>query len=229
MKKLLAAFGAASFVVAATPAFGHVTVKPNEAIAGGFQTFVVQVPNESEDASTTKVEVEFPPVFASVSFQDKEGWTRNVRMVDFEEPVEAFGEEITRGVGSVVWKGGEIEPGEFETFAFSVGPVPEGELVFPALQTYDDGEVVRWIGPADADRPAAHVNGIDLGAEEGQGELAVLAEVAAGGDAAAAPEEVDVTADADDGGSGVILGWIGIGLGAIALVVALTRKKSPAS
>src|SRR5918992_1428397 len=95
-----------------------------------------------------------------------------------DAPIEAFGEEVTEGTGTVTWSGGRIEPGEFETFAFSAGPVPEGEMSFPALQTYDSGEVVRWTGPPDAEEPAARVNLFDLGTEEGQGELAVLAELA---------------------------------------------------
>lgn len=227
MRSRTAAFGAACIVVlGAAPALAHVTVKPSEAIAGGFQTFVVQVPNERDDASTVKVQVEFPPVFASVSFQDKEGWKRKVKTVQFDEPIEAFGEEVTEGVGQVTWSGGEIEPGEFETFAFSVGPLPEGEIVFPALQTYDSGEVVRWIGPADADAPAAHVNAIDLGLEEGQGELSAIAAMGSGTEHAA-PEETAGGAEEGDGdGPGVLLGSIGIGLGALALVVAMTKKKT---
>ena len=31
---------------------------------------------------------------------------------------------------------------------------PGTSLTFKALQTYDDGEVVRWIGAPDADEPA---------------------------------------------------------------------------
>ena len=68
--------------------------------------------------------------------------------------IEAFGEEVTEGVGTVTFSGGEVEPGEFVRFPFSVGPVPAGEIEVKAIQTYDSGEVVRWIGPADGDEPA---------------------------------------------------------------------------
>lgn len=106
-----------------------------------------------------------------------EGWRREVTTVDFDEPIEAFGEEVTEGTGTVTWSGGRIEPGEFETFAFSAGPVPEGDMEFKAIQTYDSGEVVRWIGPADAEQPAAHVKGLDLGLEEGEGELSAMTDL----------------------------------------------------
>ena len=34
---------------------------------------------------------------------------------------------------------------------------PGKALTFKALQTYSNGEVVRWIGPPDADEPAPQV------------------------------------------------------------------------
>ncbi len=221
MRKALVIAGAAAIVaLSAGPALAHVTVRPNEGLAGGFQSFVVSVPNERDNASTIKVEVEFPPV-ASVSFQDVAGWDRKVEMVEFDEPIEAFGEEITEGVGSVTWSGGEVEPGEFMTFPFSVGPLPSGELEFPALQTYDNGEVVRWIGPPDADEPAAVVNAIDLGLEEGQGQLAALADIRA--------ELGALRADLDHAGSDdntPLLSMVAAGVAVLALIVALIRKRA---
>ena len=74
MRKLFVVAAALSAALSVTPAWAHVTVQPNEAIAGGFQTFFIQVPNERDDESTTEIEVEFPPVFASISFGDVEGW-----------------------------------------------------------------------------------------------------------------------------------------------------------
>ena len=46
-----AALGAVALI--APPAAAHVTVQPNEAVAGSFSRFVVRVPNERDDASTT--------------------------------------------------------------------------------------------------------------------------------------------------------------------------------
>ena len=50
-----------------------------------------------------------------------------------------------------------IQPGQFRDFGLSVGMPDEAagtELEFPSLQTYDNGDVVRWIGPADSEEPA---------------------------------------------------------------------------
>jgi uncharacterized protein YcnI len=220
MRKLItAAVAAVGVVVFATPALAHVTVQPNEAIVGSFSRFVVRVPNERDDASTTKVTLELPPL-AFVSFEPKDGWKRTQETVEFDEPLEVFGEEVTEGVGEVTWSGGEVAPGEFQEFGFSAR-MPDGEetLTFNAIQTYSSGEVVEWTGAPDSETPAAQLNVFDIGAEEGEGQLAVLARVAAdeGGETEAADD-----AEEDEGSDslGLILGGVGIALGLIAIVMA---------
>lgn len=220
MKKIIAGTSGGFLLAIMLPgiASAHVTVKPNEVVAGGFQTFFVQVPNERDNASTTKVEIEFPHAFASVSFQPKPGWKRTVKMVEFDEPIEAFGDQVTEGVGTVTWSGGEIAPGEFETFYFSAGVVPEGDLVFPALQTYSSGQVVRWIGPPDSDEPSPVVRAIDLGLAEGQGELSAIAAVSD----QAGPADDAADDEADDDGAPV-LEYLALATAVLALIVSLTR------
>jgi uncharacterized protein YcnI len=206
------------------PALAHVTVQPEEAVVGTFSRFVVRVPNERDDASTTAVQVQLPPL-AFVSFEDTPGWERTVEMTTLDEPLEVFGEQLTEVVGTVTWQGGAIEPGEFAEFGFSARlPDEPGTLEFPAVQTYDSGEVVRWIGPPDSEEPAALVDVVDLGAEEGQGELAVLAELNSGSHT----EETASDSDDDDGSStlALVLGALGTGLGAVALIVSLSRRRA---
>jgi uncharacterized protein YcnI len=161
-------------LLVSVPALAHVTVQPNEAATGSFSRFVVRVPNERDDANTTRVEVQLPPL-AFVSFQPKAGWERTVTMRTLDEPMEVFGEELTEVVGTVVWEGGSIAPGEFEEFGFSARmPEDVNVLEFPAVQTYDSGEEVRWVGPEDSEQPAAVVRTVALAGEE-EGELAALA------------------------------------------------------
>ena len=63
----------------------------------------------------------------------------------------------------ITWTGdgeqGLVPPGAFQDFGLSVlTPDAEGEtLTFKALQTYEGGEVVRWIGAPDAEEPAPTV------------------------------------------------------------------------
>jgi periplasmic copper chaperone A len=231
MRKIAAALaGLAIGVGISGSALAHVTVQPTEAPVGSFSRFVVRVPNERPDAATSEVEVRFPEILTSVSFQPKEGWKRSVKMKQLDEPIEVFGEEIDEVVGSVTWSGGAIEPGEFDEFGFSARvPDAETQLEFPALQTYDSGEVVRWIGPPDSEQPAALVAAIDLGIDgEAEGTLAMTAELQGEIDGLEAQLASDGSSlgNSDDSDLGVILGSIGIALGALALVVSFLARRS---
>jgi uncharacterized protein YcnI len=212
------AVGGAVLAVAA-PALAHITVQPPEAVVASFSRFVVQVPNERDDANTIRVQVQLPPL-AFVSFQDTPGWDRTVEMETPDEPLEVFGEQITEVVGTVTWEGGEIQPGEFEEFEFSAR-MPEGttQLEFPAIQTYDSGEVVRWIGPPDSEQPAPLVQVLDIGAAEAEGELAVLARLTR--------QEAQASEDGNpNGGLGTIAAWIALGLSVVAVIISLTRRRA---
>lgn len=135
-------------VVTATPSLAHVTVHPSEVTEGSFATLTFRVPNESDTASTTSLEIVLPEgaPFRSVSVKPTPGWSVTV---------DRDGDTL-RGI---TWEGDEIAPGEFQEFDISVAPVPEVEVLeFKAVQTYSDGEVVRWIDPViegeEADHPA---------------------------------------------------------------------------
>jgi uncharacterized protein YcnI len=229
MKKRFLAGTVLALLSLSSVAHAHVTVQPSEAPAGSFFAFVVRVPNEREDAATTEVTVRFPEVFASVSFQPKPGWQREVSIKKLKAPITIGDAEVDELVGSVTWTGGEIQPGEFDEFGFSVRvPDEPGEIEFKAIQTYSNGEVVEWTGPADAEEPAARVTAVALPAEEGQGQLAVLAAVTEEVDAMSGhqPAADDVEDDDAETNTGVVLGGIGTGLGALALIVALTKKRA---
>jgi uncharacterized protein YcnI len=135
-------------VAVAAPAWAHVTIRPKSAERGSFDILSFSVPNESDTASTTQLEVTFPtdrPI-AFVSIQPKPGWTYTVEKTTLPKPVKAEGGEITEAVSKITWSGGEIKPGEFDLFTVSAGPLPTKgkQLLFPAAQTYSDGEVVNW-------------------------------------------------------------------------------------
>ena len=77
MKKFIAlAAVAAGLLGVAAPAMAHVTLQPTEAPADGFTRLSVRVPNERDDASTTKVRVQFPPGFYSISYEPVDGLER---------------------------------------------------------------------------------------------------------------------------------------------------------
>ena len=159
MKKppLLLVLAGALLVVPAASA--HVTVNPNTVPVDSFSRFAVRVPNETPDADTTKLVLKLPASLSFVSFQPKPGWTRNVTTVKLAKPVtNDEGETVTERIDTVTWEGGKIAPSEFDEFGLSAKvPNEETTLVFPATQTYSNGEVVRWIGAPDSDTPAPRV------------------------------------------------------------------------
>lgn len=233
MRKLITALGSALMVLmVASPTLAHVTIQPEEAPAAAFFRFVVRVPNERDDANTIKVEVQFPETLAFVSFQPKDGWERGVTMKTLDEPIEVFGNEITEVIDTVTWEaaGPPIRPGEFDEFGFSARvPEEEGEVAFPSIQTYSSGEVVQWIGPPDSDEPAPIVQVVNLGTEEGEGELSVLARLnQSGGEAAGAGgDEAQVAGrQATDGEGTSPITWAALIVAVLALaasIFALTK------
>src|SRR6476661_10301991 len=135
------ALACAAVVTMAAPAFAHVSVNPKTATQGGFQTLTFQVPNETDDAISTGIDVQLPPdhPFSSVSVQPKAGWTYEATKTPLPTPVtNDDGQQVTDYVSEVKWTGGQIKPGEFDTFAVSVGTLPEDadSLAFPTIQHY---------------------------------------------------------------------------------------------
>jgi MYXO-CTERM domain-containing protein len=159
----------AAVLALAPAAAAHVTLNPPEWEAGGFARFAIRVPNEQDAAATTRITVKFPEQILSASFQPIEGWRREVKMVELDEPIEIEGEQVAERIDTVTWSGGRIEPGEFEEFgvSFQTPEEPGSELAFPAVQRYSDGDVVRWIGPPDSEEPAPVVAILEPAAEEG--------------------------------------------------------------
>ncbi|MEU7952223.1 YcnI family protein [Micromonospora chalcea] len=217
----------------AGPASAHVTINPAEGKQGGYGRFAFRVPNESDTASTVKVEVNLPenaPV-GSVSTMPVPGWTVAVEKRKVDPPIEVHGSQLTEAVSKLTFTAapnGGVKPGEFQEFPVSMGPLPQVDtMVFKVLQTYSDGNVSRWI-----EEPTP-------GAEEPENPAPVLKLAAAEnapaspGASASAPAAADD--DDDDAGSGaatalgvagLVAGLAGLVLGGLAF--ARTRREPAA-
>jgi periplasmic copper chaperone A len=169
---------AVSVLLLSGTAAAHVSVQPQgEAAKGGYATVSFKVPNERDNASTVKLEVSMPAghPLASVLPQPVPGWKVEVTRAKLVKPLEVHGRKITEAVARVTWTadGGKIGPGQFQQFPLSIGQLPENadRLVFKAVQTYDNKEVVRWIeepreGGAEPSSPAPV---LELSAPAGDG------------------------------------------------------------
>ncbi|GAB2575537.1 YcnI family protein [Streptomyces capparidis] len=229
------ALAGTAVLLLAGPAAAHVTVQPEEVEQGGYSKIVFKVPNERDNAGTTKIEVSLPAdhPLASVSTQPVPGWKAEVTRSKLAKPLEVHGEQVTEAVTKITWSGGTIKPGEFQEFPVSVGPLPEDtdRLVFKALQTYQGGEVVRWIeepkeGEAEPDTPAPVLK-LVKGEDDGHGDAAEptdsAAEEASDGaeDNGGSEQAADSGSDSDSsdgtaralGITGIVVGVVGAGIG----------------
>jgi len=221
MRNTLLASAALAAALLAAPAVAeaHVTLQPEQAPAGGFVRLDVRVPNERDDANTTKVDVKFPPGFAEASYQKVPGWGVKVTKAKLAKPIQTDDGAVTEGVSRITWTADStadgIPPGAFQDFGLSVQvPGKAGDtLTFKALQTYSNGTVVRWIGPAGSDTPAPTV------------------QVTAAGGAAGAPAATATPAKASDGASnGLAITALIVGaLGLITGVAALSSRRGAAA
>ncbi|MFI9170541.1 YcnI family protein [Streptomyces lincolnensis] len=227
------AVAATAVVVLSSPAFAHVTVQPEGAAAkGGYAVVDFKVPNERDDASTTKLEVNFPTdhPLASVMPEPVPGWKIEITKSKLAKPVEAHGKQLTEAVTKVTWTadGKGIEPGYFEKFPVSVGALPEDTdtLVFKALQTYSNKEVVRWIeeqkkGDEEPENPAPVLE-LAAASEDGHHGSSATDEAADPASAKNASASTAAPADSSDttarvlGVVGIVVGVVGVAYGVLA-------------
>lgn len=177
------------------PALAHVDVLPTEVPLGEALEFTVRVPNERE-VPTTRVEVEFPAQITVYSFATPpSGWTAR--------PVVGTDNRI-RGV---VYSGGRIGVDRYADFTMLGTPFESGAASWLTRQTYADGTVKPWTGPAEEPGSVAAESG-----PSEPGPAAVVTVVEPG-------QPVAPTASADEGsGAAIWLGVIAIAVSALALL-----------
>ncbi|MFG2384618.1 YcnI family copper-binding membrane protein [Streptomyces avermitilis] len=231
---------ASAVLVLSVPAFAHVSVQPEgEAAKGGYATVNFKVPNERDDASTTKLEVSFPAdhPLASVMPQPIDGWSVKVTKSKLAKPLTLHGEKIDEAVSKVTWTatGKGVEPGFFQKFPLSIGALPEDtdELVFKALQTYDNKEVVRWIEPQKEgqEEPENPAPALALSAASADGHHgSSTAEDASDTSKAAADSSTEASSADSSDTTARVLGIVGIvvGVAGVAYGVLAGRRRTSA-
>jgi uncharacterized protein len=136
-----------------------------------------------------------------------------VKKTKLAEPITTDeGDKLTEQVSQVTWTGGKIAPGEFQDFPVSlqIPDKPGTTLTFKAVQTYDNGKVVRWIGPPDSEEPAPQVK---VTAADAADTASTTSTSSSGGD-----DESDTLAII-----ALVVGGLGLLAGGVAL---LTRRRA---
>lgn len=163
--------------VLAGPAAAHVTVSAPGATSGGSdQQITFRVPVE-EKAHTTKVTIEFP-TNTPIGFLDVvpvPGWTDTEQTTKLKKPIKTDDGSIDTAVSQVTWTAtsGGLKPGEVGLFNVVAGQLPDTkQLVFRALQTYSNGDVVKWTetaAPGSNAEPEHPAPTLDLTADSAGG------------------------------------------------------------
>ena len=231
-KRFLLASALVGLIVCAlaVPASAHVTVDPPSAPKGGTVKLSFLVPNE-ESSKVTGIAISFPtppqsPI-PSVSVEAKPGWTVQVTTLTLTKPIVTDDGDITNVVSQIAWKaktGADgIDKGQFGEFTIDADGLPStgSQVVFKAIQTYANGDVVRWIDPVTPGGPAAdHPTPILELTNPAGGGTPTTGAPSSGVAAAATASTKDDSARA--------LGIVAVVLGAVALLFAtgaLMRKR----
>lgn len=138
---------------AMTPAVAHVTVHSDEPTRGASDAAVIfRTPNEEDHAATVKLQVFFPTEhpLLDVLVEPHHGWRATTKVDDLAKPVTTDDGKITEAVSEVTWTANRtadgLQPGQGDDFVVIAGELPDTPSVtFRVLQTYSNGDVVKWI------------------------------------------------------------------------------------
>jgi uncharacterized protein YcnI len=220
----------AVLVLVAAPALAHVTVDPDSVPKGTSDVVLsFRVPNEEPSANTTKIDMQLPqdhPI-AVVDVRPTNGWTAQVTMTHLATPITTDDGSFSDIASEIVWTGGQIAPGQYESFEVLAQGIPSDadSVSFPTIQTYSDGTIVSWIDPTVAGQPApdhpAPVLTLTAAADTGGGSSTASS-------SSASPSVTTATVVKKETNN--TLGIIAIVLAAAALIVAIvavTRRSRP--
>jgi uncharacterized protein YcnI len=156
----------AGALIAPAAAQAHISLHPNTIPAGAFATLDVRVPGEQEGAYVTKVDTLFPQGFTGVDYENVPGWSARVIETKLATPLKEDGETIDTEVSQIVWSWtgplGKVSNGQFINLPLSLA-IPDDAsgraLEFKTIQTYSNGQVVRWIDQSlSAEHPSPRIN-----------------------------------------------------------------------
>jgi uncharacterized protein YcnI len=120
----------------------HAVVYPQATAAGAYERYELRVPNE-KNTPTIRVELRFPDSVRVIGFEDVLGWRLQVER------------DSSKRIVGAVWTG-VLQPERFVEFPFiAVNPKHDAKLVWPAYQTYADGDRVEWTGAEGSATPAS--------------------------------------------------------------------------
>jgi uncharacterized protein YcnI len=122
---------AAIFIAAASAMVeAHITIAPNQSMAGGTEKYTLRVPSEGKVA-TVAAELEIPEGVIVEAIAVPSGWKYEAKRANDR-------------IVAITWTM-NIPPGEFAEFAFVArNPRDQKEIVWTLRQRFADGTVSDW-------------------------------------------------------------------------------------
>jgi uncharacterized protein YcnI len=126
------------FLLSASAAQAHVTMRPRESKVGTTETYTMRVPTEGKVA-TTSVELEVPDGVTIVTINGAAGSVAQKKS----------GDRVT----SITWKV-DIQPAQSQELIFvAKTPLSGSEIAWKVHKRYSDGTSSDWVEPAGSRRP----------------------------------------------------------------------------
>ena len=159
-----------------------------------------EVPADSFEVFTVRVPTEKDVPTTEVRVEVPDGFE-----ISRVEPVPGWDYDLEEEAGlvsAITWSGGEIGETEFQQFDVQ-GRTPQetGDYPWKAFQTYEDGSIVEWVGPEDSEEPTSEVRVVERDPTD------------------SATQESE--APSGPGAITSLAAYGGLGLGVVALIVAL--------
>ena len=220
-------------VLGAGAAAAHVTVSPTSAPQGSTQELTFKVPNEESGADTVSLQLQIPTAdpIAQVLAKPVPGWTITVHTITLSKPLTTDDGTFNQAVDEIDWTGGSILPEQYQDFSISVDPLPTDttQLVFKAVQTYSNGDVVRWIdlavpGEPEPDHPAPVLTLTPASAATGSGSASGSTGAQTGPEAASGTNPGSSASSSSGDGLGIAGLIVGV-LGFVTAAYALWRTR----
>jgi uncharacterized protein YcnI len=119
-------------VTSVSAAWAHIDIEPKETIPGRWETFILNVPTETE-SPTVEVQLAIPEGFEVEAVGHRTDWDMAIRR------------DVLGFVREIVWSGGQIPPLTFEEFKILAKAAKSpGPFEWQARQRYADDQESTW-------------------------------------------------------------------------------------
>ena len=138
----------AAILLAAQPAFAHVTLENRQATVGSYYKAVFAVPHGCAGSATVRIRVQIPEGVIGIKPMPKAGWNLETVKGKYAAEYDLHGSKLSEGVKEVIWSGGKLADDNYDEFVFATFLTdrlkPNTTLYFPVVQECEQG-TSRWI------------------------------------------------------------------------------------